>query len=201
MQGAQDWFDNIQTNQLEAYKLLYNTLLEIGKPHIKGLDKADGTAALASIAGKSGQFLSEVDKCRVYVSKEDKTIQKKPVAVSQETKKSISEYYKAVQDICQTQTTFMQRIQEMQAAVNDKNIFLNIIRQVQLPAVQVMVRMRIKEEALQGKTYQELSLTQHLPNYKKLQPSATDQTRTMAAFMYFVLYKQLPGKAKSQQGC
>ena len=89
----------------------------------------------------------------------------------------------------------------MQAVVNNKNIFLDIIRQVQLPAVQVMVRMRSKEEALQGKMYQELSLTQHLPNYKKLQLSATDQTKTMATFMYFVLYKQLTDKAKSQQGC
>ena len=60
--------------------------------------------------------------------------------------------------------------------------------------------MRSEEEALQGKMYQELTLTQHLPNYKKLQLSVTDQTRTMAAFIYFVLYKQLTGKAKSQQG-
>ena len=89
----------------------------------------------------------------------------------------------------------------MEEAVKDGNIFLDIIRQVQLPAVQVMVRTRSEEEALQGKTYQELSLTQHLPNYKKLHPSVTDATRTMAAFMYYALYKKLTGKAKSQQGC
>ena len=63
----------------------------------------------------------------------------------------------------------MQKTKEMEAAVNDENIFLDIIRQVQLPAVQVMVRTRSEEEALQGKMYQELSLTQHLPNHKKLQ--------------------------------
>ena len=64
-----------------------------------------------------------------------------------------------------------------------------------------MGRTRSEEEALQGKMYQALSLTQHLPNYKKLHPSATDATRTMATFMYYALYKQLTGKAKSQQGC
>ena len=95
----------------------------------------------------------------------------------------------------------MQRAREMEEAVKDGNIFLDIIRQVQLPAVQVMVRTRSEEEALQGKTYQELSLTQHLPNYKKLHPSVTDATRTKAAFMYYALYKQLTGKVKSQQGC
>ena len=92
-------------------------------------------------------------------------------------------------------------MREMEAAVNDENIFLDIIRQVQLPAVQMMVRTRSEEKALHGKTYQELSLTQHLPNYKTLHASATDATRTMAAFMYYALYKQLTGKAKSQQGC
>ena len=80
------------------------------------------------------------------VSKEDDTITKKPVVVSQEArKKSISEYYQAAQDLCQAQAVFMQKTKAMEAAVNNKNIFLDIIRQVQLPAVQVMVRTRSKE--------------------------------------------------------
>ena len=112
----------------EAYKELYDTLLELGKPHIKGLSSADGNAVFAIIADKSGQFLSEVDKFTVYVSKEDETIQKKPVVVGQEPKKSISEYYKVTQDLCTAQATFMQKIQEMKEAVKDENIFLDIIR-------------------------------------------------------------------------
>ena len=137
----------------------------------------------------------------VYVSKKDETITKKPVVVSQDARKTIPAYYKAVQDLCQSQPIFMLKMREMEAAVNNGNIFLDIIRQVQLPVVQVMVRMRSEEEALQGKTYQELSLTQHLPNHKKLQPSTADATRTMTAFMYYALHKQLTGKAKSQQAC
>ena len=201
MQVAQNWFDNVQEAKVNVYMELYDTLLELGKPHIKGLDKADGIAVLASIADKSGQFISKVDKFTVYVSKEDETITKKPVVVSQDARKSISEYYKAAQNLCQSQAIFMQKMREKEAAINDENIFLDIIRQVQLPAVQVMEGMRSEEEALQGKTYQKLSLTQHLPNHKKLQPSATDATRTMATFMYYDLYKQLTGKVKSQQGC
>ena len=151
MQAAQDWFNNVQENKINVYMELYNTLLELGKPHIKGLDKADGTGVLASIADKSGQFLSEVDKSMLYVSKEDETITKKPVVVSQDTKKCISEYYKAAQDLKKSQAVFMQKMREMEAAINDENIFLDIIRQVQLPAVQVMVRKRSEEEALQAR--------------------------------------------------
>ena len=64
-----------------------------------------------------------------------------------------------------------------------------------------MVITRSEEKAVQGKTYQELSLNQHPPNYQKLPSSVTDGTRTMVTFMYYALYKQLTGKAKSQQGC
>ena len=76
MQAAQDWFYTVQESKINVYMELYDTLLGLGKPHIKNLGKADGTAVLASIANKSGQFISEVDKFTVYVSKEDKTIQK-----------------------------------------------------------------------------------------------------------------------------
>ena len=136
MQAAQDWFDNVQEAKINAYKELYNTLLALGRPHIKGLDKADGTAVLASIADKSGQFISDVDKSTVYVSKEDETITKrKPATVSQDARKSFLEYYKAVQDLGESQAIFMQKMQEMEEAVDDVNIFLDIIRQVQLSAV------------------------------------------------------------------
>ena len=77
--------------------------------------------------------------------------EKKPVVVNPDARKSISEYYKAAQDLCQSQAIFMQKMRETEAAINDENIFLGIIRQVQLPGVQVMVRMRSEEEALQGK--------------------------------------------------
>ena len=124
---------------------------------------------------------------------------KKPVVVNPNAKKAISDYYKAAQDLCQSQTVFMQKTREMEEVINDENIFLDIIRPVQLPVVQVMVRMRSKEEALQGEMFQELSLTQHLPNHKKLHPSVTDATRT--TFMCYALHKQLTGKARSQQAC
>ena len=56
-------------------------------------------------------------------------------------------------------------------------------------------------EQLEGKTYRELTLSQHLPDAKKIYSNATDQTRMMAAFMYFVLYEQITGLKASQTGC
>ena len=56
-------------------------------------------------------------------------------------------------------------------------------------------------EQLEGKTYRELTMSQHFPNAKKIYSNATDQTRMMAAFMYFVLYEQITGLKASQTGC
>ena len=41
----------------------------------------------------------------------------------------------------------------------------------------------------------------HLPNFKRINPNAKEQTRTMAAYIYCVLYKQITGIRASQTGC
>ena len=56
-------------------------------------------------------------------------------------------------------------------------------------------------EKLEGKTYRQLTLMCHLPNFKRINPNAKEQTRTMAAYMYCVLYEQITGIRASQTGC
>ena len=58
-----------------------------------------------------------------------------------------------------------------------------------------------EEEKLQGKTYREVTLLTHLPNFRRIYTNANERTRTMAAFMYYVLYEQIMGLQKSQTGC
>ena len=70
---------------------------------------------------------------------------------------------------------------------------------MQLPAVQVMIQTREQEETLEGKMYWELS--QHLPNHRTIHPNADEQSRTMAAFIHFVLHEQITSRQKSQTGC
>ena len=125
---------------------------------------------------------------------EDVEIKKKQVAVSNEAKVAIKKYYKAAQDLCEAQTAFMKSTWEIESKIDNKEIFLDIIRQVQLLAVQVTIRMREEEETLEGKTYRELTLSRHLPNYKTIHPSANKQSRTMSAFIYYVLHEQITGK-------
>ena len=70
-----------------------------------------------------------------------------------------------------------------------------------MSAVQVLVRTIKEEEKLQGKTNREITLLAHLPNFRTIYRNANEQKKTMAAFMYYVLYEQIIGLQKSQTGC
>ena len=65
----------------------------------------------------------------------------------------------------------------------------------------MQVRTVEELEKLEGKTYRELTLMCHLPNFKRINPNAKEQTRTMAAYIYCVLYEQITGIRASQTGC
>ena len=89
----------------------------------------------------------------------------------------------------------------LEEKIEDKTVFLDIIRQMQLPAVQVSIRTVKEEEQLKNMTYRDVTLLTHLPDFRRLNSNATEQTRTLAAFMYFVLYEQITGLQASQTGC
>ena len=70
-----------------------------------------------------------------------------------------------------------------------------------MPSVKVEIRTVEEMERIEGKTYRELTLLCHLPNFKRINPNAKDQTRTMATYMYCVLYEQITSIRASQTGC
>ena len=105
-----------------------------------------------------------------------------------------------VHTLCEAQKNFALSTQVLEEKIEDKSVFLDIIRQVQLPAVQVSIRTVEELEKVQGKTYRELTLLCHLPNFRRIFPNASEQTRTMAAYIYFVLYEQITSLRPSQTG-
>ena len=110
-------------------------------------------------------------------------------------------YYHAVHTLCKAQQNFARSTQVLEKKIEDKSVFLDIIKQVQLPLVKVQVRTVEEMEKIEGKTYRELTLMCHLPNFKRINPNAKEQTRMMAAYIYFVLYEQITGTRASQTGC
>ena len=193
------WLDTVIQEKEQAYDKLYDRLQQLGAPHKEGLDQADRQQVYNCIKDRTGIFLSQDENVR-YVETEEE-LETPELKFTGEAKEALKNYYDAAHELCAAQTSFAKATQELESKVKDKTVFLSIIQQVRLPSVQIHVRTVEEVEQLEGKTYRELTMSQHLPNAKKIYRNATDQTRTMAAFMYFVLYEQITSLKASQTGC
>ena len=116
-------------------------------------------------------------------------------------KVALTDYYDAVHTLCEAQQNFAKSTQVLEKKITDKSIFLDIIKQVQLPSVKVEIRIVEEMERLEGKTYRELTLMCHLPNFKRINPNANEKTRMMATYKYCVLHEQITSIRASQTGC
>ena len=189
------WLDTVIQEKVRAYDTLYDRLQQLGAPHKEGLDQADRQQVFNCIKDRTGMFLSQ-DENVLYIETEEE-FEKPKFRLTGEAIEALKNYY----ELCAAQTGFAKATQELESKVEDKTVFLSIIQQVRLPSVQIHVRTVEEIEQLEGKTYRELTMSQHLPDAKKIYSNATDQTRTMAAFMYFVLYEQITGLKASRTGC
>ena len=193
------WLESVVKDQEEAYIKLFDKLMELGNPYIDNFDQADREEVFKCIRDKTGRFLND-DDFMMYIETEEEK-EKPKYVLTHNTKLALTDYYDAVHTLCEAQQNFARSTQVLEEKIEDKSIFLDTIKQVQLPSIKVQVRTVEEMEKMEGKTYGELTLMCHLPNFKRIYPNTTEQTRTMAAYIYFVLYEQIKGTRASQTGC
>ena len=193
------WLESVVKDQEEAYIKLFDKLMELGNPYIDNFNQADREQVFKCIRDKTGRFLDDDDFVMYVETEEEK--EKPKYVFTCNAKLALTDYYDAVHTLCEAQQNFARSTQVLEKKIEDKSIFLDIIQQVQLPSVQVQVRTVEEMEKMEGKTYRELTLMCHLPNFKRIYPKATEQTRTMAVYIYFILYEQITGTRASQTGC
>ena len=158
--------------QDQAYDTLYDRLQQLGTPHKEGLDQADRQQVYNCIKDRTGIFLSQ-DENVLYIETEEE-FEKPKFRLTGEAKEALRNYYDAAHELCAAQTGFAKATQELESKIEDKTVFLSIIQQVRLPSVQIHVRMVEEIEQLEGKTYRELTMSQHLPDAKKIYSNPTD---------------------------
>ena len=193
------WLDSVVKDGEEEYIRLFNKLMKLGSPYIDNFEQSDREQVFKCIRDKTGRFLDDDDFVMYVETEEEK---KKPKYVlTGDAKIALTDYYDAVHTLCKAQQNFAKSIQVLEKKIEDKSVFLDIIKQVQLPSVQAQVRTVEEMEKMEGKTYRELTLMCHLPNFKRINPNAKERTRTMAAYIYCILYEQITGIRASQTGC
>ena len=157
-QAGKVWLDTVLDQKEQAYITLFNTLQQLGDPHIDNLTKADRQQVFKCIRDRTGRFLSE-DDFAVYVEKEE--AEKKPkYRLTGDAREALKDYYDAVHTLCKAQTNLISSTKVLEEKIKDKSVFLDIIKQVQLPVVQVSIRTVEELEKLEGKMYRELTLLQ-----------------------------------------
>ena len=178
---------------------MFDKLLVLGDPYIDNFNQADKEQVFKYIRDKTGRFLDDDDFVTYIETEEEK--QKPKYVLTGDAKVALTDYYDAVHTLCEAQQNFAKNTQVLEKKIADKSVFLDIIKQVQLPSVKVEISTVKEMERIEGKTYRELTLMCHLPNFKRINPNAKEQTRMMAAYMNCVLYKQITGLRASQTGC
>ena len=197
--AGKKWLDTVVKDGEAAYTRLFNELLKLGNPYIDNFDQADREQVFKCIRDKTGRFLDD-DDFVTYVETEEER-QKPRYTSTGDTKAALTDYNDAVHTLCEAQQNFAKSTQVLEEKITDKSIFLDIIKQVQLPSVKVEIRTVEELERMEGKTYRQLTLMCHLPNFKRINPNAKEQTTMMAAYIYCILYKQIIGIRASQTGC
>ena len=197
--AGKDWLDSVVKDRKEAYTRLFDKLLVLGDPYIDNFNQADREQVFKCIRDKTGRFLDDDDFVTYVETEEEK--QKPRYVLTNDAKVALTDYYDAVHTLCEAQQNFAKSTQVLEKKIADKSVFLDIIKQVQLPSVKVEIRTVEEIERMEGNTYRELTLKCHLPNFKRINPNANEQTRTMATYMYCILYEQITGIRASQTGC
>ena len=197
--AGKEWLDSVVKDGEAVYTRLFNKLLVLGDPHIDNFDRTDKEQVFKCIRDKTGRFLVD-DDFVTYIETEEE--QKMPrYVLTGDAREVLTDYYDAVHTLCEAQQNFARSTQVLEKKITDKDVFLDIIKQVQLPSVKVEIRTVEEMEKLEGKTYRQLTLLCHLPNFRRINPNANKQTRTMAAYIYSVLYEVITGIRASQTGC
>ena len=150
------WLDSVVKDGKEAHIRLFDKLLELGSPYIDNFDQADREQVFKCIRDKTGRFLDD-DDFMTYVETEEEK-EKPRYVLTGDAKIALTDYYDTVHTLCKAQQNFAKSTQVLEKKIEDKSVFLDIIKQAQLPSVQVQVRTVEEMEKLEGKTYRELML-------------------------------------------
>ena len=134
-QAGKVWLDTVLEKKEQAYITLFNTLLTLGDPHIDNFPNANRQRVLDCIKDMTGRFLS-ADELAIYVEQEEEVTDKPKFTLTGNANIALRDYYDAVHMFCEAQTNFAASMKVLEEKIQDKAVFLDIIKQMQLPVVE-----------------------------------------------------------------
>ena len=210
---AKVWFEEVVEKKEVAYRELIASLLSLVEEQGKAKDLQLGLAdfgeqevvnVLESIADTSGKYMGDIDRFQLEVSKEEEGIKRKRFTETKKasaTQKALDDYYDAARTLCDSQAAYMVALEKLNKQLNDPDRLLAIINHVQLPAVQVTVTTREQDKKQAGVSGEQMVVLEHLPEAEGWKMGRPDKERMVAAWVYFILHKQVTGSTAVQDKC
>ena len=210
---ARVWFEEVVKKKEVAYRDLIASLVSLVEEQSKTKDLQIGlvgfsgqqvVSVLESISDTSGKYIDSIDRFQLEVSKEEEEITRKRFTESKKAsaaQKALDEYYDAAKDLCQAQAMYMVKLEKLSKTLDNPDRLLAIINHVQLPAVQVTVTTREQDKKQAGVSGEEMVILEHLPEAETWKVGRAHSERMMAAWLYFVLHKQVTGSTAGQDRC
>ena len=210
---AKVWFEEVVEKKEVAYRDLIASLVSLVERQSKTKDLQVGLAGfseqqvvevLDSIADTSGKYIDSISQFQVEVSKEEEEITRKRFTESKKasaTQKALDKYYDAARNLCDSQAAYMIALEKLSKTLDNPDRLLAIINHVQLPAVQVTVTTREQDKKQAGVTGEEMVIMEHLPEAEHWKVGRKPSERMMAAWLYFILHKQVTGSTVGQDRC
>ena len=115
-------------------------------------------------------------------------------------KVALTDYYDAVHMLCEAQQNFAKSTQVLEKKIEDKSVFLDIIKQVQLPSVKVEIRTVEEMERMEGKTYR-VDIDVPPTKLQKDQPQCQRTNQNNGHIHLLHPVEQITGIRASQTGC
>ena len=120
------WLDSVVKDGEEAYIRLFNKLLELGNPYIDDFNQAAREQVFKCIRDKTGRFLDN-DDFMTYVETEEEK-KKSRYNFTGDAKVALTDYYDTVHTLCEAQQNFAKSTQVLEQKIEDKSVFLDIIK-------------------------------------------------------------------------
>ena len=114
-QAGKLWLDTVVENKEQAYNTLFDTLQQLGNPHIDYFDQANREQVFKCIRDRTGRFLSE-DDFTIYVEQEEEK-QKPRFNLKDEAREALKNYYDAVHTLCEAQKNFALSMQVLEEKI------------------------------------------------------------------------------------
>ena len=210
---AKVWFEQVVNKKEEAYRDLIASLVSLVEEQSKAKDLQVGLAGfgeqeilgvLESIADTSGKYMAQISHFQIEVTKEEEEIKRKRFSESKKAsaeQRALDNYYDAAKDLCHSQGAYMVALEKLSRTLDNPDRLLAIINHVQLPAVQVTVTTREQEKKQAGVSGEEMVIMEHLPKADPWKLGRKPNVKMMAAWLYFILYKQVTGSTAGQDKC